>query len=93
MSTAPQTKQEGTHDTALSQHHALYAMANETQPKTEPERTTIVPLRSTNPPSTVEVRFEKLGDICDDTYFDHAAKEDGQTEEKVGGRAIHSKVK
>lgn len=35
VSTAPQTKQERTDDTAVSPHHALYAMANGIQPKTE----------------------------------------------------------
>lgn len=35
VSTAQQTKQGGTHETAVSPYHALYAMTNGTQPKTE----------------------------------------------------------
>lgn len=31
---------------------------------------TRVPLMTTNPPKAIEVSFEKLSDVCDDTFFD-----------------------
>ncbi|GJN73346.1 ro-7-like protein [Purpureocillium lilacinum] len=32
-----------------------------------------IPLRSTNPPITLQVPFDKLADICDDTFFEASA--------------------
>ncbi|KAK9436673.1 Actin-like protein [Metarhizium brunneum] len=32
-----------------------------------------VPLRSTNPPSTIHIPFNKLADVCDDSFFDPSA--------------------
>ncbi|KAH6983210.1 hypothetical protein BKA56DRAFT_519309 [Ilyonectria sp. MPI-CAGE-AT-0026] len=32
-----------------------------------------VPINSTNPPSTLEIPFEKLAEVCDDTFFDPSA--------------------
>lgn len=32
-----------------------------------------IPLRSTSPPSTLQVPFGKLADVCDETYFDLSA--------------------
>lgn len=36
-------------------------------------RIATIPLNSTSPPSTVELPFDKLADVCDDTYFDPSA--------------------
>lgn len=38
-----------------------------------PSRMATIPLRSTTPPSAVEVPFEKLADVCDDIYFHSSA--------------------
>lgn len=39
----------------------------------QPKGVTSVPLSSSNPPKTIEVSFEKVADICDDTFFDPSA--------------------
>ncbi|KAF7533242.1 hypothetical protein G7Z17_g13543 [Cylindrodendrum hubeiense] len=36
---------------------------------------TNVPINSTNPPSTLEIPFEKLAEVCDDTFFDPSVEQ------------------
>lgn len=44
---------------------------DESQPDTaQSKSTTTIPLRSTMPPSNLEVSFDKLANVCDDTFFD-----------------------
>lgn len=47
----------------------------EEQDESEPEHSlqnsmASIPLKSTNPPRTIEVSFDRIADICDDTFFD-----------------------
>ncbi|RFU75652.1 ro-7 [Trichoderma arundinaceum] len=47
----------------------------EEQDESEPEHSlqnsvASIPLRSINPPRTIEVSFDRIADICDDTFFD-----------------------
>lgn len=39
-------------------------------PGPESSKSAHIPLQSTTPPTTLEVPFDKLADICDDNYFD-----------------------
>ncbi|OAQ71062.1 ro-7-like protein [Pochonia chlamydosporia 170] len=45
---------------------------NEGEPN-QPSGIAEVPLRSTNPPSTIHIPFNKLADVCDDALFDPSA--------------------
>lgn len=46
---------------------------DESQPEpNHPRGTASIPLRSTSPPTTLEVPFDKLADVCDDTFFDQS---------------------
>lgn len=41
--------------------------------QSQPSGVAEIPLRSTSPPSTLHVPFNKLADICDDAFFDPSA--------------------
>jgi actin-related protein len=65
-----------------SQRHSAQLETVEEQDESEAEiaatptpqaGATQVPLTSTNPPMIIDVQFEKIADICDDTFFDPSA--------------------
>ncbi|KAL7814004.1 actin-like ATPase domain-containing protein [Trichoderma aethiopicum] len=60
------------------QSQQLDTVEEQDESEAEPERSdhsrhksvTSIPLRSTDPPRTIELSFDKLADVCDDAFFD-----------------------
>lgn len=60
------------------QSQQLDTVEEQDESEAEPERSdhsrhksvTSIPLRSTEPPRTIELSFDKLADVCDDAFFD-----------------------
>lgn len=60
------------------QSQQLDTVEEQDESEAEPERpehsrhksVASIPLRSTDPPRTIELSFDKIADVCDDTFFD-----------------------
>ncbi|UKZ55526.1 hypothetical protein TrVGV298_009350 [Trichoderma virens] len=70
----PASKSPQAHKPAQRQSQQLDTVEEQDESEPEPEHSlqnsvASIPLRSINPPRTVEVSFDKLADVCDDTFF------------------------
>ncbi|KKP02710.1 hypothetical protein THAR02_05163 [Trichoderma harzianum] len=81
----PASKSPQAQKPAQRQSQQLDTVEEQDESEPEPEQSlqnsvASIPLRSINPPRTIEVPFDKIADVCDDTFFDlsiaHSAFDD-----------------